>query len=334
MKFIKYGSIGILVLFIIVGCIGAMMHSKIVYPEKLPETLVETKLIHRFEKGSFLENVAFDKEGTVFVSSISPSRGSKGASVWRRTKSGTESVIVGTGNNLAINSKGLVFASAVDGVPADPDTLIARLDLLETSTFKTKFIFPKGAAINGIAFDSFDNLYAADSVRGKIWRLTPDLILSVWLEDKLLLPNSLPGIPGANGLRIFSGSIYVVNSSSGQLFKIPIKANGEHGLAELVANGAPGDGFAVDETGKIYLTTHPYNTVDTYDPSRKRVRIGDAKNKIIGPSDCAFDPTDSSSQYLYVVQDGGAFVDLIPKFVNWLFPSDRGEAGLYQLKLK
>jgi hypothetical protein len=324
MQLSKPLSLGLAAL-ILIPAIGAFyMHSELVYPAAKSQALAPTKVIHKFEKGSFPENILIDKAGTIYVSLLSPKGGVKASKVWMRTKDGHERILTGTGNNLAMNSKGQIYVTAMDGDPQKHDTIAVRLDRLTDSGFENVTTFPKGAMINGLAFDSTDNLYAADSLSGIIWRVGIDGKLVKWFEDNALKPASLPGIPGANGLRIKEAQLYVVNSSSGNFYRLSLK----NPILELVAKGVPGDGFAIDGED-YYVTTHPYNSIVRIDKSGHQTVIGNQQNGIVGPSDAQV-----LGRSLYVVQDGGAFADLIPPFARWLFPKERTDPALISIKLR
>lgn len=128
---------------------------------------------------------------------------------------------------------------------------------------------------NALTFDAEGNLYVTDSgpvlapVGGAIWRLSKSRtpVFEKWSDDEALAPlpfDPFPGfhLPGANGIAFFPpNSLYVANTEKGQLFRIPILADGSSGAAEAVTSffGVPtADGIAVDGHGNIHivLPTH------------------------------------------------------------------------------
>jgi hypothetical protein len=97
---------------------------------------------------------------------------------------------------------------------------------------------------------------------------------------------------------------------------------------ETLADRLPGDGLDVTADGTVYVATHPFNTVERIAPDGTRTTIADASVGVVGPTDVwALD--DGS---LLVVQDGGAFLDLLPPPVRLLFPSVRGKSALLLLR--
>jgi sugar lactone lactonase YvrE len=114
---------------------------------------------------------------------------------------------------------------------------------------------------NAIAVDQSGNVLVSDSFLGKIWKVTPDREVSVWAEDDLLLglkedsPTDLAF--GANGMAFGQDSmLYVVNTDSGRLVRIPVNPNGEADSTELILEdkGLEGaDGIALDDKDNVYV---------------------------------------------------------------------------------
>jgi sugar lactone lactonase YvrE len=111
---------------------------------------------------------------------------------------------------------------------------------------------PAGSFFNG--FDRFGKKYLiADSTAGVIWLLDPDRgTVEPWLRDPLLAP-AQGHFPGANGLKVVKGTIYVSNTSGGAIYRIASDPSGKpSGSLRLVANIAAPDDFAVAADGTIY----------------------------------------------------------------------------------
>ena len=115
---------------------------------------------------------------------------------------------------------------------------------------------------NALTFDDAGNLYATDSLRGEVWRFTPDgpAPQQPWAQDVLLEPDPLDplGVPliGANGIAFFSDMLYVANTEKGILSFLPINPDGSAGAVELLAADPlllTADGIATDKNGDIHV---------------------------------------------------------------------------------
>lgn len=301
----------------------------LVYPDPAPERLAPAEIVQSFEPGVFLEGVAFNRAGTLFVT---VQRGGEG-SVWYRTTSGQTGTYDRGGGNLALHPDGTMYATAFEGDFTDPASITVRLVRLgKSGRSQSVLTFPPGANANGIAFDARGNLYAADSALGRIWRVQAGTAVpELWLADELLLPKGPPGIPGANGIEVFRGAVYVVNSSSGDFVRVPILPYGGAGTPSVAASGVTGDGFAFDGQGNAYVTTHPFNRLYKVAPDGSKTVVGTGENGIIGATDATFAVAGEDRKNLYVVTDGGAFLQLVPPEFAKRFPQDKGTPSVVKL---
>ncbi len=161
---------------------------------------------------------------------------------------------------------------------------------------------------NGITADMDGNLYVADNGAGRVFLLeaggdTP----VIWAEGGLLAP-LIGDIPGPNGIKVYNGSVYVSNMSQLSIVRIPILDDGSAGKPEKIADGIVVDDFAFDAQGRIWATTHPFNSIVLIRPDDGTIRLMyDYKDGIWGPCDVIFgaDPNDAGT--LYVVGDGNIY---------------------------
>lgn len=117
---------------------------------------------------------------------------------------------------------------------------------------------PDALFLNGLVELSPGLLLAADSAAGKIWSYDPgNGSLATWLADPLLAVDPAHAQrPGANGLKLRDGFLYVSNSSRGALYRLRIADGRPAGALETVAAPGPIDDFAFLADGSIAAATH------------------------------------------------------------------------------
>lgn len=131
--------------------------------------------------------------------------------------------------------------------------------------------------INDAAIDQRGNVYASDSLRGAIWRLTPDGDLDLWSDSDLWKGPTHPffGIPfGVNGLAYHHGALYGALYLEGRVVRVPINHDGSPGVPEiLIADPAlvGADGIELDPLGNIYVTVNDQNTLVRIDHRDLRI---------------------------------------------------------------
>ena len=99
----------------------------------------------------------------------------------------------------------------------------------------------------------------ADSLAATIWRFDPASgAVTAWLSDPRLAADAArPGVPGANGLKLRGGALYVSNSARGTIDRIDLAA-GDRPAGTPQPYLAPGkvDDFAFGDDGTAYVATH------------------------------------------------------------------------------
>ncbi|MFF7993924.1 hypothetical protein ACFZDG_29560 [Kitasatospora xanthocidica] len=106
---------------------------------------------------------------------------------------------------------------------------------------------------NGLALDERENrLYAADSALGVVHAVPTDGgTATTWSDDALLKPTAAFG---ANGLKVHDHAVWVSNTDTGDLLRLPIGDGGTAGPAEVRASGLPGiDDFAFTGRGDAVI---------------------------------------------------------------------------------
>lgn len=174
----------------------------------------------------------------------------------------------------------------------------------------TKFVtLPTGAWPNGLDFGPDGMLYTPDSSMAQIWRIDPATgRADVALRDQRLAARPFIALaPGANGLHFAGRDMIVTVSDSTEVLKYTLGVDRRFGTPMLIANGIPGDDFAIGKDGSLFVTTHPYNTLVRIAPDGQRTIIADARQQIIGATDASFGRGPNDCNILYVATDGGAF---------------------------
>ena len=125
---------------------------------------------------------------------------------------------------------------------------------------------PAGIFLNGITYDRDGTLYIADSTIGRIWRLPHDRdTAEVWLSDPALAPTGATDgvpLPGANGVKLAGGRIWVSNSSSSSLLSAPVAPDGSPGpLSVAFDHLFEIDDFLITPRGEIIAALNGANQV-------------------------------------------------------------------------
>lgn len=128
--------------------------------------------------------------------------------------------------------------------------------------------------LNGLIWHKSGNLFATDSARGAVYRISPGGKLSNWSVSPLLKGDKDACPPaernfslGANGLTFGpDGALYVGVTDRGMIVRIPANSDGSAGKAEIFAGPDCGrlegmDGAATSPDGKVYMTSNHHNKI-------------------------------------------------------------------------
>ncbi|TPG16446.1 hypothetical protein EAH87_14555 [Sphingomonas koreensis] len=161
--------------------------------------------------------------------------------------------------------------------------------------------------LNGMTPLEDGALLAADSILGCLWRIDPRTgAHERWFADRRLgKVTSFPLMPGANGLKIHSGYVYVTNTDRAELLRIPIAGDGTAGALEVVAEGLRGDDLAFDAEGAAYVATHIHNGVLRLSPDGTRRDVAGPLQGMPGSTAVAFGRGDGDRSDVYVTTTGG-----------------------------
>lgn len=98
---------------------------------------------------------------------------------------------------------------------------------------------PADGLPNGMALDEERGvLYVADSLAGLIYTVSPETgQVGTFSSDAALRPG---GFLGVNGLKLRDGAVWVTNSDTGALLRIPVTREGRAAPPQVVASGVVG----------------------------------------------------------------------------------------------
>ncbi len=267
-------------------------------------TIVPSRTVHSEGKGVFLENIVALGDGSFAVTSLFDGRilrvAADGATTVLATVPGHASGIERDGQG------GLV----VGGWGQDERRVLWRVT--SDGSVSELVPLPEAAMPNGITTLRPGVLLVADSVKGLIWRVDiAAKTVSVWKADVLLggfNPEVKPAIPAVNGLKLHRGHVYASNMSLNHFVRIKVQPDGSPGAAEVYAKDVFADDFAIDAQGRIYATTHAYDSVVRIDANRKPTVIGQRAQGLQGATALAFGRDVKGRQELVVVTNGGVYV--------------------------
>ncbi len=263
-----------------------------------PKQIVVARTIAEFPVNTFLENVAVDKKGVLFVNSY------EDGVVYRVTTAGAKSEfarISGKVAGIAFDKQGSLIIS---GVTNDKKAAVFRVD--RTGKVKTLATIDEAIFLNGVTHLSGDKFLIADSYKGAIWEFDAKTRKSaVWLADESLArSNSNNPTPAVNGLKIYKNVVYATNTQNQKIFRIPILAGSKAGKPELFAEKINGDDFAFDAAGNLYVTTHIYNNVVRVASDGEMTIIAAENEFVTGDTALAFG-RGKDKNAIFVVTNGG-----------------------------
>lgn len=219
------------------------------------------------EEALVLPGDAFHPEGMAIDGDANLYIGSVGTGEVRRLARGATApapfIAAGTGGlmaavGLAVDEDAhTLWVCSADVTFTRPNAL-ASFELA-TGAPLDSFLLPDGVGIcNDLVRDPRGNLYVTDSITGRIHRLPAGgRALEVWSDAPVLAP-AMPGEFTVNGAAHdpASDSLFVVKTSTGELFRIPIAASGEAGAPIAIALDRPlhgPDGLRVLDAGTLFV---------------------------------------------------------------------------------
>jgi hypothetical protein len=273
-----------------------------------PTPVALAATIASYPAGTLLENIAISPSGALYVTAIDS------GSVFRVSPSGSSELfgqVPGPATGIALNTDETVnvasgtslYRFAADGTPS-----------LAADIAGAQFL-------NGIALLNTNQFLAADDTANIIWLVNVATGSSqAWSTDPLLVPGSNGPPFSPNGIKLFQGAVYVSNTGSDTIVRIPILPDGSAGAGQIYLSSLGNDDFAFGVDGTMFVATQRGEVIRVApDGTRTTLPTG-----TFGDAAVAFGRTAADSQDIYVVNNGGAFLDL---------PGGPGAASIVRLNV-
>lgn len=287
--------------------------------ERLP-----AELVAQWAAGAFLENVVALTMGDLIVTEASD------YAIYRVSPRGEVSVFNDDPlkpAGIAVDIDGTIVATGTDEADR-PHVFVFAPDGEVTE----RIAVPGGRFLNGAAFLAPGVLLVADSAAGVIHRVgLDDGSVGVWLDHEALAqdPERSELIPGANGIKLRDGAAYVSNTSKLTMLRVPLLGeNHGAGEPEVMAEDVLVDDFAIAADGAIFAATHIFDTVVRLDPDGSVTTVATAEDGVRGSTAMAFDRRAGLTGSLYVVGDGGVYLEPETAGPANVVRLDTGGAGL------
>ncbi len=263
---------------------------------------VAHKLIASWPVGTFLENIAVLEDGA-FVISVHNHR-----QLLRVTPDGHGAVFA----IISTSPAGLVAVDdgvfVVGGEPGQGPHHLFHVDL--RGSVEQRMAVPDTLFLNGLTPGRPGRAYTVDSIRGNVIEI--DLVAAtsrvVLQDERLTKCSDEPMLPGANGIKLGDGAMFITNTDRALVLHAEMGDDGPTGVLTVVAEHLRGDDLALDADGDLYITNHIHNTLIRLKPGGERVAIAGPDQGMAGCTACVFTPDDPTG--LYVTTTGGIVMPL------------------------
>lgn len=288
--------------------VTALNHQLPAIFDHVPEALVPAEVVAEFSINTFLENIAINSSGSVFITSYEEGK------IYRMTPSGERSEFASVHGNVAgivVDQAGnLLVAASVNSETDSKTPTILGID--SSGVIKPLVTLPDAIFLNGMAHLEGDRYLVADSYKGVIWELNVSTrIARIWIQDSLLSCSDTSNpFPAVNGIKLYNNWLFASNTQRQLLIRIPIAENGMPGTPEVFLTQVNLDDFAFDVLGNLYGTTHVYNSVIRISPDKQITTIAKAEQGVTGSTALAFGRGERDRTSLYVTTNGGMSLPL------------------------
>lgn len=284
--------------------VTALNHQLPAIFDHIPVEIAPTQVITELPINTFLENIAIDAQGTIFVTSYEEGK------IYRITSSDECSEFAKINGNVAgvvVDRAGnLLVAAAID---RKTPTI---LQIHSTGVVESPIALPDAIFLNGMTHLEGSRYLVADSYKGVIWEV--DAIAKtarILIQHPLLARSDTSNpFPAVNGIKIFNNSLFASNTQRQLLIRIPLADNSTPGTPEVFLTNVNLDDFAFDARGNLYGTTHVYNSVIRISSEKQITMIAEAAQGMAGSTALAFGRGERDRTSIYVTTNGGMSLPL------------------------
>jgi sugar lactone lactonase YvrE len=262
------------------------------------------RIVAMWPEGTFVENIDIDASGTIYCTAHN-----KELYRVRGERVDVFATLPERINGIAIDGDGVIWLNGGGGFGGSKPSSLWRVDA--SGVAERWVTIEEATFLNGMTLHPDGRLMTVDSRSGGIYAIDRhEKRWSVWFKSEELKPDpKVPGLPGANGIKIFSGAAFVSVTGTLKIVRIGVSANGDATALSVFAERLLCDDFAVDGAGNFYLTTHPLNTLVLMSADGKvRKTIAGPDAGMVGSTACAFGVREGDRQGLYVTTEGGIAV--------------------------
>lgn len=287
--------------------------------ERLP-----ARRVLSFGKNHFLESIVSLPNGDFLITEAIAHV------IWRVTLDGERELFHQSENKpvgLSVDIDGRIVASG-----RTKDDTSAVFVFRDTGELERSILIEEAVFLNGSTFLEPGQVLVADSGTGKIYRVNiKSGTVSIWAANQQLTqhPDRNPLLPGVNGLKLFDGALYATNSSRMTVVRLPVLAPGRRaGEPQVIAENIVLDDFAFAADGTIYGTTHIFDSVVRLELDGSVTTIATDLDGVQGSTAAAFGASPEVSDTLFVVGDGGIYLEPENHVAASLVAIDVKEVGL------
>jgi sugar lactone lactonase YvrE len=261
------------------------------------------------DESGYIEGVVVDPSGNVLVSLI------RTGELLKFVPGSSEPEVFGAIPDYVDDGIGFLgLASDADGniygaVASETSGGIWKFDCVtgEPTRFAgtEDMVFPDGVTVDddGVIWATdADSGADGDLGLGAIWRIDTDGTAEKWFEDTTLGASDAESeLPGANGLVIADGALFVVNTARGNLVRIEIGPDDAPGdVIVLPASLFAPDGVTLDANGLLHVTGIGASEIVRIQPDGKLEQIAASLEIPLECPTSAFFGTGATENVLYV----------------------------------
>lgn len=278
--------------------VGALNQQLPAIFDHTPEAIAPAQTIAEFPVNTFLENIAINAEGILFVSSYEEGKIYRIAPNGDRTEFAS---INGTVAGVALDHSGNVLVAGVG-----EDKISSIFQIAPSGTVESIVKIPEAMFLNGMTPLKGSHFLVADSYKGAIWDVdVAAKTAKIWMQDNLLARSDTRNpFPAVNGIKIYQNFLFASNTQRQLLLRIPLTEQGAPKTPEVFLTNVNLDDFAFDIKGNLYGTTHVYDSVIRISPDKQITILSQAEQGVTGSTALAFGQGAYKSS-LYVITNGG-----------------------------